>query len=356
MLWADVSWYDRIDGLGGYHRLLVIPLLLAHFRRSEFGPFACYGFLASATCALALSWLFALRPDWAALHLARLANHIVVYGVPAKDYIWQSGSFLICALALIGAACACWHERRWLVAIALAALAAGFLANSAFVVTSRTAMLVAPVLVAALGYRLLGWRGVVTAGLVAAVLAGLAWAASPYLRVRVGHSFTELRAYLVSDAANSTGLHLQFLRESIGIIRAAPLIGHGTGTIKQEFRRVAEGQAGTASAVATVNPHNQIFAIAIELGAVGAAVLAAMWAAHILLFEGGGVIGWFGMLIVLENVSSSLVNSHLFDFTQGWFYVFGVGICGGTVLRQAAVSAGVVPLSSSEAIGTASGE
>ena len=34
MLWADVSWSTRIDGLGGYHRLLVVPLLLAQFRRS----------------------------------------------------------------------------------------------------------------------------------------------------------------------------------------------------------------------------------------------------------------------------------------------------------------------------------
>jgi hypothetical protein len=199
-------------------------------------------------------------------------------------------------------------------------------------------VLAAPVLIAALGYRLLGWRGAVTAGVVAAVLAAAAWAASPYLRARVDRSITEFRAYTKNDAANSTGLHLQFLRESVGIIRAAPLIGHGTGTIKDEFRRVADGQAGTASAVATVNPHNQIFAVAIELGALGTAVLAAMWAAHIVLFGGGGLIGLIGMLIVLENVVSSLVNSHLFDFTQGWLYVFGVGICGGTVLRHTAAA------------------
>ena len=36
MLWADVSWSERIYGLGGFHRLLVIPLLLAEFRRSGF--------------------------------------------------------------------------------------------------------------------------------------------------------------------------------------------------------------------------------------------------------------------------------------------------------------------------------
>src|SRR5262245_413626 len=29
MLWAHVSWYERFAGLGGFHKLLVIPLLLA---------------------------------------------------------------------------------------------------------------------------------------------------------------------------------------------------------------------------------------------------------------------------------------------------------------------------------------
>jgi hypothetical protein len=30
----------------------------------------------------------------------------------------------------------------------------------------------------------------------------------------------------------------------------------------------------------------------------------------------------------------SAIASHLFDFTHGWLYVFGIGVVGGTVLRQ----------------------
>src|SRR5690349_2210399 len=37
MLWADVSWHDRLAGFDGFHRLLAIPLLLAQFRRSGNG-------------------------------------------------------------------------------------------------------------------------------------------------------------------------------------------------------------------------------------------------------------------------------------------------------------------------------
>jgi hypothetical protein len=32
MLWADVTWSERLTGLGRFHRLLIIPLLLAQFR------------------------------------------------------------------------------------------------------------------------------------------------------------------------------------------------------------------------------------------------------------------------------------------------------------------------------------
>jgi hypothetical protein len=53
-----------------------------------------------------------------------------------------------------------------------------------------------------------------------------------------------------------------------------------------------------------------------------------------------------GTIIVVQNFLSSLVNSHLFDFGQGWLYVFGVGMVGGTVLRNAQRSPAVPPAAS----------
>jgi O-antigen ligase len=37
---------------------------------------------------------------------------------------------------------------------------------------------------------------------------------------------------------------------------------------------------------------------------------------------------------VAQNVIGSLFNNHLFDFTQAWIYMFGVGVAGGMVLSQ----------------------
>jgi O-antigen ligase len=346
MLWADVPWAERIDGLGGFHRLLAVPLLLVQFRRSQCGLCACYGFLISATVLLVLSSLLALLPSRAVEHVPLFAAHFKAYGVPVKDYILQSGIFLICAFGLIGAVCERWREIRWRTITGLLCLAACFLANIAFVAVSRTTVAVVPLLAIVLGYRYFGWRGVALAGIGAALLAAAALKASPYLHLRVMHSFTELRTYQNTDAANSTGLHMEFLKKSAAIVEAAPVIGHGTGSIAAQFRLAASGDAGSASAVATVNPHSQIFAVAIELGVFGAAVLLAMWAAHGLLFRGAGLMAWIGTIIVVQNFLSSLVNSHLFDFGQGWLYVFGVGIIGGTVLRDAQTPPAVPPAAS----------
>jgi hypothetical protein len=59
-----------------------------------------------------------------------------------------------------------------------------------------------------------------------------------------------------------------------------------------------------------------------------------MWTAHFALFRGSGLIPWLGLVMVLQNVVSSVFNSHLFDSFHGWIYVFGVGVLGGMVLHQ----------------------
>ncbi len=41
------------------------------------------------------------------------------------------------------------------------------------------------------------------------------------------------------------------------------------------------------------------------------------------------LVAWFGLVVVVQNIIGSLFNSHLFDFTQGWAYVFGVGVAAG---------------------------
>jgi O-antigen ligase len=325
MVWADVSWSARFGGLDGYDRLLVIPVLLAQFRRSANGVYVLYGYLVSATCLLLTSWAFAIIPAfW---------SYGKFYGVPVKDYILQSDEFLICGFALLGAVGEFATRHKGRIAAMMLALGALFLANLAFVFTSRTSLVVAPFLIAALGWRLSGLRGLVAACAIAVVIAPALWFGSPHLRDFALQSVADLQGYFTANAVTSSGLHFEFLRKSIEIIETAPIFGHGTGSIAEEFRRFAIGDSG-AAAVISINPHNQIFAVAIQIGSMGAVILAAMWIAHLLLFSGTGWAAWIGKVVVIENVVSSTTNSHLFDFSQGWLYVFGVGVAGGIVLRK----------------------
>ena len=80
------------------------------------------------------------------------------------------------------------------------------------------------------------------------------------------------------------------------------------------------------------NPHNQTLNIAVQWGMVGVILLYAMWLVHLLLFRGDGLVAWIGLLVVVQNIFTSLFNSHIFDFHEGWMYVLGVGVAGGMTL------------------------
>jgi O-antigen ligase len=325
MLWADVSLAERLGGLGSFHKLLVLPLLLAHFRGSRNGHWAINGFLISCTVLLLASFLHVMG----VLPLKR--GDI---GVPVKDYITQSGEFLICIFGLAYAACEAVRVRRFLPAVAMTLLALLFLANITFVTTGRTALVVLPVLLLLLGLRQFGWKGVLGALIAGIVLGAALWASSPYLRERVGGISTEITLYETANQHTSAGQRLEFWKKSLRFVADAPVFGHGTGSINELFRRAAVGDSGPA-AIKSHNPHQQTLAVAIQLGLVGVLVMFAMWAAHAWLFRGPGLVNWLGLVIVVQNIVGSLFNSHLFDFTQGWIYVVGVGVIGGMALKDA---------------------
>ena len=166
MLWADVDWHARFAGLGSFHKLLMIPLLLAQFRRSERGGYVIACFFASSTIVLIVSFVLVFA------HMATRPDKLI--GIPVHDDIFQNTEFLVCAFGALGVAFDRVHKRRWAAALSLFAIAALFLVNLAIVVFSRIALVVTPILVMLLGWRLLRWKGILcacTAALLVAVLA-----------------------------------------------------------------------------------------------------------------------------------------------------------------------------------------
>lgn len=329
MAWAaDVSWAERLDGLDSFLKLAVIPLLFVQFRRSACGQRVFGGYLGSCIALLVASTLVEFVPPFTAIPMH--GDWVLV-----KNPATQSGEFITCVFGLLYLAVEFIERRRWLWLCAALAAVAGLLANVFFIATGRTALIVALVLVVAFAMIRLGAKGRAVLFAVTVLAVTVAWMSSPYLRLRTISAWGDLMRYERTDARNSSGERVEFAEMSIAFIRSAPLIGHGTGSIQSMFRQANLGRTGPIR-FATTNPHNQTFAVAIQLGLLGAVVLWAMWIAHLLLFRGAGLAAWVGLIVVVQNIVGSVFNSHLFDFVQGWVYVVGVGVAGGMMLKRRA--------------------
>jgi O-antigen ligase len=324
-LWSDAPWGTRIYAISPTAKLLVLPLLLYHFGRSERGLWVFVTFVASCTLLMAMSWIVVFDPQLT-------IKPQIDYGVPVKNYIDQSQEFALCAVALAYPVVEFFNRRKFALAAVLLALGLGFVVNMMFVVVSRTALVAIPVMLVVFALLHLKWRGRIVALCAIAVLAGGAWLASPRLQAKTASVFSQYDSYEQSNEATSLGLRMEFWRKSLGFFAEAPLFGHGTGSTRGLFEHAAIGKTGAAAEVIS-NPHNQTLNAAVQWGTLGVVVLYAIWLVHLRLFRRDGMANWVGLLVVVQNIASSLFNSHLFDFHEGWMYVVGVGVAGGIALQ-----------------------
>ena len=327
-LWSDAAWGARLYALKPTVKLLVLPVLLYHFERSSRGHWVLVAFLVSCALLSVMSWLVAFYP-----HLSLKPADFDEPGIFVKNYIDQSQEFTLCAVALAYPAVMLLRERKFWQAGLLMALSASFFVNMAFVVVSRTALVTVPIMLAVFAMLHLRWRSMVIIFAALLVAGAVAWQASPHLRKTADTFVSDYQRYKEKGEPTSLGLRLEFWRKSLGFFAEAPIKGHGTGSTRGLFEHAATGSGHKASAEVIGNPHNQTLSVAVQWGVIGIVVLYAIWLSHLLLFRGDGLANWIGLLVVVQNVFTSLFNSHLFDFDEGWMYVLGVGIAGGMVLK-----------------------
>ncbi len=336
-LWSDVSWGTRLYAVGPTAKLLVLPVLLYHFERSARGMWVFVAFLVSCVLLMAMSWIVAFDPA-----LSLKPDMGLQRGIFVKNYIDQSQEFALCAVALAYPVITLLRaKRRWLAGL-LMAISLSFLVNMAFVIVSRTALVTIPIMLAVFALLHLKWRANLIIFCAVIVLAALAWAASPQLQRTIETFSRDYQLYKEQNVPTSAGLRLEYWQKSLRFFAEAPIFGHGTGSTRALFVRAAVGQVGAAADVVG-NPHNQTLNVAVQWGAIGIVVLYAMWLVHLLLFRGDGLTAWIGLLVVVQNIFTSLFNSHIFDFHEGWMYVLGVGVAGGMVIKMNARDARLKP-------------
>jgi O-antigen ligase len=326
MLWADGPWATRLQGLHPVAKLLVIPLLLYHFSRSRRSSWVFVAFLASCALLMGFSWVIYFVPN---LKFAATESA----GVPVNNYIDQSQEFTLCMFATAPLLLMLLERKRWIAALGWGLLLLGFFCDMMFVVMARTAFVYIPVLLALFAVRYFRPKMAMGFSLAAGTIVVLVGFASPYVRQRVQWIAHDANVRAHTDLATSDGERMAYWRTSVRSIEAAPVFGHGTGSTKQLFEREAAGKTGEWANLIR-NPHNQTLYVAIQWGLLGCVVLYAMWYFHLALFFERSFAAWIGLVVVVQNFVSSLVNSHLFDFHEGWIYVLGVGVAGGMVAAR----------------------
>lgn len=338
-LWSDAAWDVRLHAIAPTLKLLVLPGLFYHFQRSSRGMWVFVAFLISCTLLMLVSFVVAFEPS-----LSLKPNSDAGRGIFVKNYIDQSQEFALCAVALIYPVVTLLRANRIGQALALGAISLGFIANMVFVIVSRTAIVTMPVMLLAFALLHLKRRtSLIIVGVMIGIV-GVLWFNTTDLRWGPKRLVRDYQLYKTENTVTSIGLRLEFWQKSLRFASEAPVIGHGTGSLRGLFERAATNYSDQPPGDVISNPHNQTLNIAVQWGMVGVVLLYAMWLVHLLLFRGEGLVAWIGLLVVVQNVFSSLFNSHLFDFHEGWMYVLGVGVAGGMTLaaRQRHAKAGPV--------------
>lgn len=327
-LWSEAAWGQRLYAVSPTVKLLVLPVLFYHFERSPRAHWMFIAFLVSCALLSVMSWLVVFYPS-----LSLRPYNPLERGIFVKNYIDQSQEFTLCAVALAYPVMMLLREKRYWLAGLLTALALCFLANMAFVVVSRTALVTAPIMFAVFGVLHLRWRSIAIIFVALVAFAIGAWGISPQLRKTADTFSQDYQLYMQKSVPTSMGERLEYWRYAVKFFTQAPLKGHGTGSSQGLFERASRDSSWITGVRVFPNPHNQTLHVAVQWGAIGIVVLYAIWLIHLRLFRGYGLASWIGLLVVVQNIFTSLFNSHLFDFHEGWMYVIGVGVAGGIVNR-----------------------
>jgi O-antigen ligase len=210
----------------------------------------------------------------------------------------------------------------------LAAAALLLIANAVFVTTGRSGYLVAAVLSVAL---VLGWPGhrvspsrrvAMAAGALVVALAVLA--SSPVVRERVLKGMRQTESALNrSEAVTSMSLRVVYLRNTLELIAARPLLGYGTGAFSEAYGRHVAGRTGLEGLPAH-DPHNQYLNIATENGLLGLAVF--IWFLVAAFRQRAGQpYRLLGLGVLAAWCATSLFSSHFSTFSEGRFIALWMG-------------------------------
>jgi O-antigen ligase len=309
--------------MGKYAKLSLIPVLIMALMSPLWRRRAINAFLLGAVIATVLSYLRFFNWVPTRLHESVVQGHIHFGTIVAfAAYFFARKAFEP-------------GRWRWL----WAAIALWMVFDLLYINIARTGYVIVFALIVLLAWQRFKVRGLVIGALGAAVLAGVAFTASPVAKLRLEQAVSNIQQYQQFERtrdgsldANSLGLRLQFWRNSLRLIAQHPIVGTGTGSLHEVYGKLVAG----TNTLDAVNPHNEYLSTTVQLGAIG-----------LILLLGMGIAAWRNGLklpaierdalqgVIVTIAGGSLFNSLLLDVNEGRFFVVMLGLLLASVANQA---------------------
>ncbi len=125
----------------------------------------------------------------------------------------------------------------------------------------------------------------------------------------------------------STGLRLEFLKNSLKLVKTSPWFGYGTGSFRAIYNKKHPLHDDYNNQIQVNNPHNQYVLTLVELGAVGFFALLGMF--FMMLYESTYLPNLEKYLmqgVLFSIVVGCMANSWLMDFTSMHYFVYFMGV------------------------------
>jgi O-antigen ligase len=315
LFYGVASWQDALGSLKKAANFLLLPIMIPIFKEEKLRHFAIWGFLAAISLTLLLSYLLGTGVISTEHIFKGDQNEPVVFKLRITHSLLMSYGaylFLLKARQSIGKPSG----------ILCGVLALTALYNVFFMVGSKTSYIVALALVIYFVVSQWRLRGMGVVVLLILMLFGTIYklpSSAPHQRILL--MYKEAMQWQPGQSEHtSTGDRLEYMTNSLKLIRENLLLGVGTGGFKGAYADLVKDTKMEPSH----NPHNEYLMVTVQIGIIGLAFMlwlfAVQWRTAALLPDKFDRFAARGLVILI--VSASLVTSTLIDHTEGLFYVW----------------------------------
>lgn len=191
--------------------------------------------------------------------------------------------------------------------------------NMFFLGIGRSGYFIFAILLCVMFLQQLKWKGLIFAIISINLLAVFMYNFSPTFQVRINDIVSDVKTYCKQpQIETSVGMRLDFIKHSLLLIKAHPVIGTGTGSFKYEYEHMQPRPQKFID-----NPHNEYLNFGVQFGVIGMSLLGLLFLYQ--LYESRRLpddIRYISQAVIIAMLLGCLGNSWLRDTTEGHLYAY----------------------------------